>query len=189
MPSRRALLASLASASAVAVAGCVDDSGGASLTQTAERRSSPTPTGPLTGTRNCTEPIRLSVPEKGDGDEVEPRTYPELPDDLTAATAESFVEEFERAYVVNRAIERNELGDFEFVSWGVDGTTEVHSGYRVTLGGHIAEYMAATETSTIHGDVWYTAHYLVTSRAVWRVEGDGEPDPKSGSLLVCSPDR
>lgn len=196
MPSRRTLLRVVAGSTvplSVAGAGCVGDDSGttptgddANATPTAtptEMRGSPSPT----SLADCSESVRPEVPEADENDGVDPRQYPELPEDLTASSAEFFVERFERAYVVNRAIERTDLSDLEFVSWRVEGSSEVNAGYRVTVGGHLAEYTGGP-TSTYHGDVWYTAVYLVTPQRVWRNEGGEDVDPTDGVMLVCSPD-
>lgn len=197
MPSRRALLHAVAGSAvplAFGLTGCVGDRSrttpsedGSTRTATpTEMRVSPTPTG--TARPDCSEPMRPEVPTADEADEVVPQEYPEMPADLTASTAGSFVRQFEGSYVINRAIERNDLVGFQFVSWGVEGSTEVRGGFRVTVGGHVAEYMEYGETATIHGDVWYTAVYLVTPRAVWRTEDGEAVDPTSGELLACSPD-
>lgn len=198
MPSRRTLLHTFALAAGGAVAGCLDDTGpsgsgthqataaSSATASPTERRGSPTPS--VTERRRCSEPRRPQVPSADDGDEVEPRRYPEKPERLTTGAVEPYVREFERAYKVNAAIERYDLSRFDFVSWSVDAVRAVEDGVRAEAGGHVAPFTGGP-TSTYHYDEAYVASYLVTERAVWRAEASGgdPPEPTSGRVVVCSP--
>jgi hypothetical protein len=191
---RRKVLQTLGTLSLVP-AGCLTtDSPSTSTTNTnlsstpTERRPTPTPT----EVADCTEPRRPDVPVATEGDTVEPRTYPEKPDELSVETVESYIREFERAYKVNQAIQEYELVGYDFLSWGVSDVQEVEAGVVATVGGQVAPFWyqgTSTESTPYHADEDYIASFLVSERAVWRASGVGSepPDPKSGELLVCNP--
>lgn len=153
-----------------------------------EKRPSPTPT----EVGDCTQPRRPDVPVATEGDKVEPRTYPEKPDELSVETVESYVKEFERAYKVNQAIQEYELVRYDFASWGVSDVQEVEEGVVATVGGQVAPFWyqgTSTESTPYHADEDYIASFLVTERAVWRASRAGfePPNAKEGELLVCTP--
>lgn len=199
MPSRRALLQSVAATSGMlAVAGCLADEnpgqnpsiddGSAATAEKAEAIE----TAKTTGMADCTEPRRPEVPVATEGDGVEPRNYPEKPDELTVGTVETYVREFERAYKVNEAIREYELVRYDFLSWSVSDVQEVEDGIVATVGGQVAPFWyqgASTETTPYHADEEYTATYLVSERAVCRTASprSESPDPRDGEILVCTP--
>lgn len=193
-PTRRELLQTLGTLPLVTPGCLATESPSTSATDT---DSSPTPTErrpthTATEVADCTEPRRPEVPAATEGDNVEPRNYPEKPDELSVETVESYVREFERAYKVNRAIQEYDLVRYDFLSWGVSDVHEVEGGFVATVGGQVAPFWyrgTTTESTPYHADEDYVASFLVSDRAVWRASGVGSdpPDPKAGELLVCTP--
>lgn len=151
----------------------------------------------VAGLPGCTEPSAsgptpTATPPVESG--VDPVACPDRPSTLTASSVATFVHQFERAYVARRVLARVErVTSFEFLSFGVESVTETGDGYRVEVGGFYgyAYYDDATAVATTHADSGtYRATYLVTERAVFRVEHDEDDavDPRTdGERVRCPP--
>ena len=164
---RRRLLAAVGATSA-ALAGCTAGSGSPSSTETP---------GPCTAAR----------PDPVDPDgEMEPREYPERPDEWTAENIGPFLEEFEGTY------RQHEILTAETTAYGhsasVEEVQERNDGYRVELE-TIYYYESETDRGTVHADGPLTrVVYLVTDDRLRRAEAGTQettPDPTGGDTVAC----
>lgn len=127
MVSRRHLL----SLAALFAAGCA-----------ARQRTTPTPSSapPL----DCSDTTSVDPPRASGGGEVTPPPYPTPPASLDAASAGSFVSDYETAYVLNSLVVNNPDATYVDVAVSdVPPVTETERGYVVDL-----EYTYAVEAGT-----------------------------------------
>jgi hypothetical protein len=163
---RRAVLASVASVGATAVAGCAGESGGGSDAT-------------ATAATDCS----ATVPPKPTSAGAPPKEYPDAPSELTAETVQSFVADFERAYQYNGALAEDpgkigrlnelEIGVSETTVDSDDGTFTVSvSGSRYYSIATPEEAGTPTATPTVTplpmGRAPFSASYVVTPAAVRR---------------------
>ena len=164
---RRRLLAAVGATSA-ALAGCAADSGPPSSTETPE-------------------PCTAARPDPVDPDgEMEPREYPERPDEWTAENVGLFLQTFESTY---RQHEVLHAGTTDYGhSATVEEVQERDDGYRVELE-TVYYYESETDHGTVHGDSpLYRVVYLVADDRLRRAEGnayESTPDPADGETVAC----
>lgn len=171
---RRTLLATASSALFAGLAGC----------------SSP-PTGSTTPTQGggaslCGEPT--TPPQRSDSDgPVLVRDYPDLPDDLSRESAESYATDFEEARQMNRLARRSSTSAYEVKEVFDRQSTLVDEGAIVSF---VMSYAWEQESGgrSVSADDTVAVTYFVSHRTVIRREGSTEADPRTpgvGEVVVC----
>jgi hypothetical protein len=164
---RRKFLAA-AGATSAALTGCTAGSDSPSSTETPE-------------------PCTAARPDPVDPDgEMEPREYPERPDEWTAENIGPFLEEFEGTY------RQHEILTAETTAYGhsasVEEVQERDDGYRVELETKYY-YNEETNEGEVHADSpLYRVAYLVADDRLRRAEGgtqEAEPAPSGGKTVAC----
>jgi len=163
---RRSLLAAAVGTTSAVLAGCAAD--GMSSTETPE-------------------PCTAARPDPVDPDgEMEPREYPERPDEWTAESVGPFLEAFEGTY------RQHEILTAETTAYGhsasVEEVQQRDDGYRVELETNYY-YEQETDRGTVHADSpLYRVVYLVADDRLRRAEAgtrESTPDPTDGETVAC----
>ena len=132
------------------------------------------------------EPCTAARPDPVDPDgEMEPRDYPERPDEWTAESVGPFLEAFEGTYW------QHEILTAETTAYGhsasVEEVQQRDDGYRAEL--ETSYYEEETDRGTVHADGPLSqVVYLVADDRLRRAEGsayESTPDPADGETVAC----
>lgn len=115
------------------------------------------------------------------------REYPDLPDEITAASTERYATSFEEAYQLNRLAERSSTSAYEVKEVFNLRSDDVESGFVVSFEIDLA-WKKESGDMTVSADETVPVTYFVSPRRVIRYEGSTEANPREdgvGEVVVC----